>query len=40
VHHSVVLDFSGPSVRAEVAEKRAAEAAKEQRKRGDHSTKE
>jgi DNA replication protein DnaC len=35
VHHSVLLNFTGPSYRAEVAERRAAEAAKEQRKRSD-----
>jgi DNA replication protein DnaC len=34
VHHSVVLNFTGPSFRQEEAERRAAEAAKEQRKRG------
>jgi DNA replication protein DnaC len=37
VHHAVVMNFSGPSVRAEEAERRAAEAAKEERKRGGRS---
>lgn len=37
VHHSVVLNFTGPSYRQEEAERRAAEAAKEQRKRGGRS---
>jgi DNA replication protein DnaC len=31
VHHAVVLEFRGPSWRAEEAEKRAATAAKEHR---------
>ena len=31
VHHSVVLEFTGPSVRAEAAERRAAAATKERR---------
>lgn len=34
VHHSVVLSFTGPSYRAEEAERRAAQAAKEQSSRG------
>jgi DNA replication protein DnaC len=40
VHHSVILEFSGPSYRAEEAERRAAEAAKEQRKRGERQAQE
>jgi len=35
VHHSVVLDFSGPSVRAEEAERRAVQSSKEKRSRRD-----
>jgi len=35
VHHSVVLEFTGSSYRAEEAERRVAEATKEQRKRGE-----
>jgi DNA replication protein DnaC len=40
VHHSVTLLFDGPSYRAEEAEHRAAEAAKEQRSRRDRKVKE
>jgi DNA replication protein DnaC len=39
VHHSVTLRFDGPSYRAEEAEQRAAEAAKERRSRGDRKSK-
>jgi DNA replication protein DnaC len=40
VHHSVVLEFKGPSFRAEEAERRVAEATKEQRSRGGRSAQE
>jgi DNA replication protein DnaC len=40
VHHSVVLNFTGPSYRAEEAERRAAGAAKEQHSRGARQAKE